>query len=67
MGFQNIIKLLKSDEQNLSYKSLKLKTFRYIIIESYSIRRERRENNGTHLLTHHISPSPIVLQLGSPA
>ncbi len=24
MGFQNIIKLLKSDEQNLNYKPLKL-------------------------------------------
>ena len=29
VGFQNIIKLLKSDEQNLNYKHLKLKPLRY--------------------------------------
>ncbi len=29
MGFQNIIKLLKSDKQNLNYKLLKLKPLRY--------------------------------------
>ena len=29
MGFQNIIKLLKSDEQNLNYRHLKLKSLKY--------------------------------------
>ncbi len=32
MGFQNIIKLLKSDEQNLSYRGLKLNPLGYIYI-----------------------------------
>ncbi len=29
MGFQNIIKLLKSDEQNLNYRHLKLKPLKF--------------------------------------
>ncbi len=31
MGFQNIIKLLKPDKQNLNYRRLKVKPLRYII------------------------------------
>ena len=34
MGFQNIIKLFKLDEQNSNYKRLKLKPLRYSILKT---------------------------------
>ena len=37
MGFQNIIKLLKSDKENLNYRHLKLKPLRYTSFATNSL------------------------------
>ncbi len=44
MGFQNIIKLLKFDKQNLDYRHLKLKPLRYMYM--YGIWPDSKNKQG---------------------